>query len=64
MKKSVDGLVIWERKTGEADRVISILTPTGVVTAYAKGAQRPKSRFANSTSLLSYSNFELFSGKN
>ena len=34
MKISVDGLVIWEKKTGEADKVISILTPDGVITAY------------------------------
>lgn len=64
MKISVDGLVIWEKKTGEADKVISILTPGGVITAYAKGALRPKSRLASSTAMLSYSNFELFSGKN
>lgn len=64
MKLSVDGLVIWEVKTGEADRVITILTKGGVVTAYARNSLLPKNKLTSPTALLAYSNFELFSGKN
>lgn len=64
MKVSANGLVIWEVKTGEADRVITILTERGVVSAYAKGSLRPKNKLTSPTAMLSYSNFELFSGKN
>jgi DNA repair protein RecO len=56
--------VIWEKKTGEADRVITLLTPSGVVSAYAKNSLRPKNKLTSPTAMLSYSNFELFSGKN
>ena len=64
MKVSTDGVVIWEVKTGEADRVITILTPTGIVTAYARGSRRPGNKLTSATSMLSFSNFELYSGKN
>ncbi|MGI5887841.1 MAG: DNA repair protein RecO [Oscillospiraceae bacterium] len=64
MKSACDGLVIWETKTGEADRVIEILTARGLVTAYAKGSLRPKNRLASSTALLAYSGFELYKGSN
>ncbi len=64
MKTTADGLVIWETKTGEADRVVTLLTPNGVITAYAKNSLRPKNRLTSTTAMLSYSNFELYSGKN
>lgn len=64
MKCSTDGLVIWENRTGEADRVITILTPNGVVSAYAKNSLRPKNKLTTPTAMLSYSDFELYSGKN
>ncbi len=64
MKTTADGLVIWEVKTGEADRVLTLLTPNGVVSAYAKNSLRPKNKLTSSTAMLSYANFELFSGKN
>ncbi len=64
MKLTSDGLVIWERRTGEADRVLTLLTPGGVVTAYAKNSLRPKNKLTSATAMLSYANFELYSGKN
>ena len=63
MKISMNGLVIWEVKTGEADRVITILGENGLITAYSKGSLRPKNKLTSSTAMLSYSNFELYSGK-
>lgn len=64
MKLTTDGLVIWENKTGEADRVLTLLTPRGVVTAYARNSLRPKNRLTTPTAMLSYSDFELFPGAN
>ena len=64
MKVTTDGIVIWEVKTGETDRVITILTPTGLVTAYARGSRKPSNKLTSPTSMLSYSNFELYTGKN
>ncbi len=64
MKISTDGLVIWQTRTGEADRVITILTAAGVITAYAKGSLLPKGKLTSPTAMLSWSGFELFSGKN
>ena len=64
MKTTAQGLVIWQVKTGEADRVITILTGGGVITAYARSSLRPKNKLTSPTAMLSYSNFELFSGKN
>ncbi len=64
MKISTDGIVIWETKTNEADRVITLLTPGGVISAYAKSSLRPSSKLTTPTSMLTYSDFELFSGKN
>lgn len=56
--------MIWENKTGEADRVITLLTPSGVVSAYAKNSLLPRNKLTTPTAMLSYSDFELFSGKN
>ncbi|MEA4912847.1 MAG: DNA repair protein RecO [Oscillospiraceae bacterium] len=64
MKTTAQGLVIWETRTGEADRVITILTADGVITAYAKGSLRPKNKLTSPTAMLSLSDFELFTGKN
>lgn len=64
MKITTDALVIWENKTGEADRVITLLTDSGVITAYAKNSLRPKNKLTSPTSMLCFSNFELYSGTN
>ena len=64
MKKVTDGLVIWEVKTGEADRVITLLTPEGVLTAYARSSLKPGGKLTGPTAMLAFSNYELSSGKN
>lgn len=63
MKKSTQGLVIRQNKTGETDRVITILTPEGVLTAYARGSLKPGGKLTSSTAMLGYSEFELAEGK-
>lgn len=64
MNVSKDGLVIWNVKTGEADKVITILTEEGLFTAYARGSLKPNGRLTSACSMLSFSNFELATGKN
>ncbi|MEG2205780.1 MAG: DNA repair protein RecO [Oscillospiraceae bacterium] len=63
MQITTMGLVIKEVKTGEADRIIHILTQDGVINAIAKGSQRLKSKLFSSTSLFCYAEFTLFNGK-
>lgn len=55
--------MIWETKTGEADRVLTLLTPSGVVKAYAKNSLRPGGRLTYATGLFCYSQFELYKGR-
>jgi DNA repair protein RecO (recombination protein O) len=64
MKQTKDGLVIWQNRAGEADRVITLLTADGLVTAYARNSLLPRNKLTTPTAMLSYSNFELFPGKN
>jgi DNA repair protein RecO (recombination protein O) len=44
--------------------VITLLTPDGVISAYARNSLRPKNKLTTPTAMLSYSDFELFAGKN
>lgn len=56
----VDGLVIRDVKTGEADKVITLLTARmGRLTVSGKGVSSLKNRYAASTQLFSYSTFLL-----
>lgn len=64
MQITTMGLVLRATKTGEADRILSILTADyGVVSAVAKGSLRLKSKLFSATSLFCYSEFTLFEGK-
>ena len=56
----VNGLVLREVKTGEADKILTILTgKCGKITISAKGASSLRSKFASSTQLFTYSTFLL-----
>ncbi len=63
MQTTTMGLVLRATKTGEADRVLSILTPTGIVSAMAKGSLRLKNKLHSATGLFCYSEFTLFEGR-
>lgn len=63
MQTTTMGLVLRATKTGEADRVLSVLTPTGILSAIAKGSLRLKNRLHSATGLFCYSEFTLFEGK-
>lgn len=63
MQLTTMGIVVREVKTGENDRIISILTPQyGIISAAAKGSLRLKSKLFSSTGLFCYSEFNLEDG--
>lgn len=56
----VDGLVIREVQTGEADKILTVLTGKyGRISVSAKGTFSPRSRFASSAQIFTYSTFML-----
>ena len=58
------GLVLRQTKVGEADSILSILTPgRGVITASAKGSLRLKNKLFSGCGLFCYSEFTLFEGR-
>lgn len=60
----VEGVVIRTRDLGEADRIVSLYTrERGKVTAVAKGARRPRNRFASLAQVPVYGRFALFQGR-
>lgn len=64
MQIATTGLVLRQVKVGEADRIITILTPDlGVISASARGSLRMKSPLFSATGLFCYSEFSLSSGR-
>lgn len=58
------GIVIKEVNIGEADKIITIFTTNyGKISASARGARRPKSKFVAGSQFLCYSDFVLFRGR-
>lgn len=57
------GLVLRAVRVGEADQILSILTPDGIVSASAKGSLRLKHKLFSACGLFCYSEFTLFDGK-
>lgn len=61
---TTDAVVIREKHTGEADRILTLLSrDRGVFDAFAKGARRPKNKLHGVTQLFSYASFTFFEGK-
>ncbi|MDD6478562.1 MAG: DNA repair protein RecO [Oscillospiraceae bacterium] len=60
MRFTTDALVIREKRIGESDKLVTLLTREyGVISAFAPGAKSIKSKKAAATGLLSYSNFAI-----
>ena len=61
MRLNTDGLIIREMQTGEADRLVTVLTrDMGVIRAFVRGARSIKSRSLSATQLLGYSRFSVY----
>ncbi|SDN27848.1 DNA repair protein RecO [Acetanaerobacterium elongatum] len=64
MQICTEGVVLKVRDVDEADRVLTILTrDRGVITAFANGAKRLKSKLMAATQTFNYSGFQLYKGK-
>jgi DNA repair protein RecO (recombination protein O) len=58
------GIVLKEVNTGEADKIITVLTAEeGKISIAAKNARRTKSSLCSGTQLLCFSEYMLFKGK-
>ena len=64
MQSTTEGLVLREVKFRESDRMLTILTPQGIVSAAAKGSLRLKSKLFSACGLFCYSDFTLYQGRN
>jgi len=59
-----EGIVLRQRDYGEADRILTLLTPGGKITALAKGIRRATSRKAGHLELFAHSQLMLARGRN
>lgn len=64
MQIATTGLVLKQVKVGEADQILTLLTPDlGVVSASARGSLRLKNKLFSASGLFCYSEFTLTSGR-
>ena len=61
MQITLNGIVVKEQTVGD-DRLVHLLTDDlGIVSAFARGAKKPRSQFASTTEFLCYGRLVLFS---
>ena len=64
MQIATTGVVLHQVKVGEADQILTLLTPDlGIVSASAKGSLRLKNKLFSASGLCCYSEFTLTSGR-
>ncbi len=60
----VTGIIIKQMPIGESDRRVTILTNSrGKISAFARGARKPNSRFSGTTCPFCFGNFKLYEGR-
>ncbi|MDO5557569.1 MAG: DNA repair protein RecO [Clostridia bacterium] len=61
----VNGIILRENNLGDADKMVTILTPNyGKIGCAAKGARRPRSALMAGTQFLCFGEFLIFKGNN
>lgn len=64
MKFQTEGLIIKEQNIGENDKLVYVLTKTnGIIKAFVRGAKNIKNQKCAATSLLAYSQFTVYKGR-
>ncbi len=64
MKLNTDGLILKSSRTGEQNKLVTVLTrDLGLIRAFAHGAAKTTSRSASATETLCYSTFTLSENK-
>lgn len=64
MQTATTGLVLRQVRVGEADQILTLLTPDlGVISASARGSLRLKNKLFSACGLFCYSEFTLTSGR-
>ncbi len=64
MKLNTDGLILKSKRTGESNRLVTVLTrDLGVVSAFANGAAKVAGKSSSATETLCYSTFTLSENK-
>lgn len=61
--RRTQAIVLRRTNYGEADRILKLITPDGVVSAMARGVRREKSKLAGGIELFAVSDMTLHSGK-
>ena len=63
MKMDARGLVVSEKRVGESDRLVTVLTgEKGVLRAFVRGSRRAGGARLSATRLFTYSRFSIFEG--
>lgn len=57
------GIVLRRTNYAEADRILNIITPTGKITAIAKGVRKAKSKLAGGVEMFSLVDFNIHKGR-
>ncbi len=65
MKFTDNGLVLRQVKTGESNRIITLLTEKhGIVSVFIRGGMRPNNKLFSASELFAFSEWTLRKGKN
>lgn len=60
----VKALIIRNSDYGEKDKILTLATPFGIITAIAKGVRSPKSKLRGFVGILNFGEFGLSEGRN